>query len=60
MGKGEVGEGCRELSLRGGMDAEFVVAAPEVLDERVAGADHADGAEPLSPRIGLSLALSHP
>jgi CubicO group peptidase (beta-lactamase class C family) len=28
-----------------GIDAEFVVVAPEVLDERVAGADHASGAE---------------
>jgi hypothetical protein len=44
-GEGEFGEGCRELSFRVGIDAEFVVAAPEIPDERVAGADHAGRAE---------------
>jgi hypothetical protein len=33
-GDGEFGEGRRELSLRVGIDAEFIVAAPEVLETR--------------------------
>jgi hypothetical protein len=45
-GDGEFGKGRRELSLRVGVDAEFVVAAPEILDERVAGANHAGGTQP--------------
>jgi hypothetical protein len=45
-GVGELGEGRRELSFRVDIDTEFVVAAPEVLDECVTGADHAGRAEP--------------
>ena len=33
----EFGEGCREAKAWRGVGGEFVVAAAEVLDERVAG-----------------------
>jgi len=56
-GEGEFGERRQELSFRVGIDAEFVVAAAEVLEERVAGADHAGGAQPFEsahrPHSGL-------
>ena len=35
----ELGEGCREAERRCGVGREFVVAAAEVLHERVAGGD---------------------
>jgi len=38
-GEGEFGEGRREPMLWVELDAEFVVAAAEVLHERVSGAD---------------------
>jgi hypothetical protein len=59
-GNGEFGEGRRELSLRVSIDAEFVVAAPEVLDERVAGANDAGGAQPFQSAHRGYLALSLP
>ena len=47
--EGQFGERCPERSFRVGLDTEFVVAASEVLDEPVAGTDHAGGAEPFEP-----------
>jgi hypothetical protein len=56
-GVGEFGEGCREPMARVDIDAEFVVAASQVLDEAVSGADHAGAAEPFEaahrPQSGL-------
>jgi hypothetical protein len=45
-GEGEFGEGRREPMLWVEFHAEFVVAAADVLDECVSGADHAGRAEP--------------
>ena len=44
-GTGEFGEDCCELMPLGDIHAEFVVAAMEVLDERVPGAHHPRRAE---------------
>jgi hypothetical protein len=63
-GEGEFSEGRREPMLWVEFHAEFVVAAADVLDECVSGADHAGRAEPFeathrpestleSPMIGL-------
>jgi hypothetical protein len=40
--QGELGEGCREAQAGWGVGGEFVVAAAEVLHERVAAGDHGD------------------
>ncbi len=40
---GEFGERGRDAPMRARVDAEFVVAAPNVLHERVAAHDHACG-----------------
>jgi hypothetical protein len=45
-GEGEFSEGRREPMLWVEFHAEFVVAAADVLDECVSGADHAGRAEP--------------
>ena len=39
-GEGEFGEGHRDLLPRVCVHAEFVVAAANILDERVSGTDH--------------------
>jgi hypothetical protein len=44
-GDGEFSEGRREPMLPVGIHAEFVVAAAQVLDEGVPGADHSGRAE---------------
>jgi hypothetical protein len=51
-GEGEFGEGRWELLLWVEFHAEFVVAAAEVLDECVSGADHAGRAEPFEATHG--------
>ncbi len=43
-----------------GFDAEFVMAAAKVLDERVAFDDHRRGAVGLQPRIGRNRAFNRP
>ena len=54
----ELGEGCREAQAWRGVGGEFVVAAVQVLHERVAGGDSCGRAEAFSPRIGRSRAFS--
>ena len=39
-GSGEFGEGSSDAPVLAGVDAEFVVAAPQVLYERVTSHDH--------------------
>jgi hypothetical protein len=60
-GEGEFGEGRREPMPRIGIHAEFVVAAAEVLDERVPCADDPGEAEPFGtahrPQPGLQPAM---
>jgi hypothetical protein len=51
-GEGEFGEGRREPMLWVEFHAEFVVAAADVLDECVSGADHAGRAEPFEATHG--------
>ena len=58
--EGEFGEGRREPTLWVEFHAEFVVAAADVLDEGVAGTDHAGERSRLRPRIGLSRDSSRP
>jgi len=52
-GEGEFGEGRWEPMLWVEFHAEFVVAAADVLDECVAGADHVGRAEPFEA-VGLA------
>ena len=59
-GEGEFGEGRWEPMLWVEFHAEFVVAAADVLDEGVAGTDHAGERSRLRPRIGLSRDSSRP
>jgi hypothetical protein len=59
-GDGEFGEGRRELSLRVSIDAEFVMAAPEVLDNAWPVLMTRAERSRFSPRIGANLALSLP
>jgi hypothetical protein len=60
-GEGEFGEGRREPLLWVEFHAEFVVAAAEVLDECVSGADHTGRAEPFEathgPESGLERSM---
>ena len=46
-GKGEFGEDHREPAAGLGIEAEFVVSAAQVLDERMSATDHLGAAEPL-------------
>jgi len=57
---GEFGEGCREPMPWAGLHAEFVVAAAEVLDERVSGTDTRAERNRFRPRIDRSRAFRHP
>ena len=58
--EGEFGEDRTEPMAQVDIDTEFIVAAAEVLDERVPGTDHPCRAEPFQPRIGASRALNRP
>ena len=59
-GEGEFGEGRGEPLLWVEFHAEFVVAAAEVLDDCVSGADHAGRAEPFEATHGPESGLSRP
>ena len=48
-GEGEFGERGGEAMSGIGVDAEFVVAAAQILDERMTGVDHPGRAEPFQP-----------
>jgi hypothetical protein len=47
--QGQLVEGSRHPQRRGFFDSEFVVAAADVLHERVSGADHPRAAELFQP-----------
>jgi hypothetical protein len=51
-GTGEFGEDCCELMPLGDIHADFVVAAMEVLDERVHGTNHLCRAESFQDAYG--------
>ena len=55
--RGEFGEDRRQPMSCLGVHAEFVVAATEVLHERVTGTDHARRAEPFQPAHGVESRL---
>lgn len=57
---GEFGESHRKPMSQLDIHAEFVVAAAEVLHERVPGTDHAAERSRFSPRIARSRALNRP
>ena len=59
-GKGEFGEACLEPAAGLGIEAEFVVFAAQVLDERMAAADKLGGADAFRPRIGRVRAFNRP
>jgi hypothetical protein len=60
-GLGEFGERMRDSEMMvSRVDAECVVAAPDVLHQRVTAHDHACGVVALSPRIGRRRALGGP
>ncbi len=59
--RGKFVERCHySKSASPGFDTEFVVAAAQVLNERVTTDHHRRAPIGLEPRIGLSLALSRP